>query len=263
MSEAAVLLSSENDVGVITLNRPVQFNCLTLSVHQAIDKALTGFENDAEIGSVLIVAEGKNFCTGADLKEFNRIRDDQAKLKDFIQAGVDTCAHIEASPLPIVVAVQGLCLAGGLELMMAADVVFASESARFGDQHSHFGLLPGWGGSQRLPRLVGKRVAMDLLFSSRWLSSAESLQVGLVNYVVEDEGLKETAFKYCRRLNDKSPTGLSVMKKMVNDGIEKELSEAIAMESEYAIASFQSDDVNEGLSAFLEKRRPIYGKRKI
>ena len=263
MSEAPVLLSSENDVGVITLNRPDQFNCLTLSVHQAIDQALMGFERNAEIGSVLIVAEGKNFCTGADLKEFNGIRNDAKKLDDFIQTGISTLAHMEASPLPIVVAVHGLCLAGGLELMMAADVVFAGEGARFGDQHSHFGLLPGWGGSQRLPRLVGKRVAMDLLFSSRWLSSSEALQVGLANYVVDDEGLKEAAFKYCRRLNEKSPTGLAVMKQMINDGIEKELNEAIAMESEYAVASFQSDDVNEGLSAFLEKRRPIYNKRKI
>lgn len=261
MSDEAVLVNKDQGVGLITLNRPDKFNCLSISVHQAIKKAVVDFETDSNIRSVLIVAEGKNFCTGADLEEFNAIRFNEKKLNGFIQTGLDNLASLEASPLPVVSAIQGLCLAGGLELMMATDIVFAADNARLGDQHAHFGLLPGWGGSQRLPRLVGKRVAMDLLYSARWLSAPQAKEVGLVNYVVAAEQLKESALEYCYQLNQKSAHGIATMKKMVNEGLDKELDEAIAMESDYAISSFQSGDVNEGLTAFQEKRRPNFARR--
>lgn len=245
-------------IGHITLNRPNVFNSLSTAVHDAIQKAIDEFENDNSVRCLLISANGKHFCTGADLAEVQSLRGSEASIRNFLANGLNTLRRLETSRLPVVVAQQGLALAGGLELILAADVVFASSSAKLGDQHAQFGLVPGWGGSQRLPRIVGRRRAMDLLFSARWLTADEAREWGLVNEVVDDEELLDYALSYCQQLCQRSPDGLALMKRMVDRGLDMPLDQALALELDLAAPALLSEDVSEGLRAFTDKREPQF-----
>lgn len=254
------LIRSEirDGVGILTLDRPQQFNALSLAMHRQLVAALTALEQDAAVRCLMIQAEGKHFCTGADLHEVTTLRDSAEQIEGFLAAGLETFRRLEQSPLPVVVAVQGLALAGGLELVLACDVAFAAESARLGDQHAQFGLVPGWGGSQRLPRLIGRRRALELMLSARWLDAAEAQSIGLVNRVVPDAELRERTLAYCRELAARSKPGLGLMKQLVDRGLDLPLDQALELELALAAPALQSDDVSEGLAAFTEKRTPRF-----
>jgi enoyl-CoA hydratase/carnithine racemase len=258
MNEDVVLVDRQNRLGIMTLNRPKLFNCLSMATHQALNKALDDFEADNNIRCVLIKASGKHFCTGADLQEVSSFRGEPIAIRNFLKTGLDTFRRLENSALPIVVAQQGLALAGGLELLMSADIVFSGEGAQLGDQHAQFGLVPGWGGSQRLTRLIGRRRAMDLFFTARWISAQKALDWGLVNYVVPDQELTQAALDYCEALTRKSSSGLSTMKQLVNRGLELDLDAGLDLELDLAGPALASDDVKEGTKAFLEKREPNF-----
>ena len=253
-----VELSQQDAVGIITLNRPEQFNCLSMALHEAIYEAMDQFEIDSTIQAVLIVANGKNFCTGADLEEVSGFRDSDEDIRAFLETGHDTLRKLETSPLPVVIAQQGLALAGGLELVLAGDVVFAGKSAKLGDQHVQFGLIPGWGGSQRLPRLIGRRRAIELMLSARWLNAEEALDFGLVNYVVEDNELFDSALAYCQQLCQRSSAGLALMKQLTDRGLDMPLEQGLTLELDLATPALRSDAVSEGLKAFAEKRAPKF-----
>ena len=253
-----VNISTEGPVGILELNRPDVFNCLCLAVMEAFDAGMRRFEADANIRVVLIRSTGKHFCTGADLDEVKGKRDSLDALHHFVSYGHGVLRSMETSPLPVVVAVHGLCLAGGLETMMAADVAFAGENARFGDQHAQFGLIPGWGGTQRLPRLVGQRRALDLMYSARWISAQDACQWGLVNYVVPDAQLHDEAMAYCRTLASRNSDGISVMKGLTEHGLAGNLDAGLQLEIEEAPKALMSENVTEGLNAFQEKREPAF-----
>jgi enoyl-CoA hydratase/carnithine racemase len=255
---APVRTETGDGVGIVELNRPEVFNCLSTATLDGIAAALDGFEGDANVRAVLVRAAGDHFCTGADLDEVTGLLDDADALAGFIARGHAAFDRLEASPLPVVAAVHGLCLAGGLELMMACDVAFAARSARLGDQHSRFGLIPGWGGSQRLPRLIGRRRALDLMLSARWIGAEEARAWGLVNYVTDDADLAAAALAYARDLAAKSPAGLATMKDLTHRGLERSLAEGLALERGAAPKALQSPDVAEGLAAFREKRDPRF-----
>lgn len=255
---APVAASVEGAVGVIELSRPEKFNCISTSVMTALDAGRTRFEADSKVRAILIRAAGKHFCTGADLDEVKGLRTDEAGLQRFLGEGMEVLMRLEASPLPVVAAVHGFALAGGLELMLAADVVFAGRSAKLGDQHAQFGLIPGWGGSQRLARLLGVRRALDLMLSARWLEAEEARAVGLVNHVVDDERLDEEAMAYCVKLAERSRTGLAQMKRLAREGVELRLADAMALERDAAVRHIMSADVSEGLAAFEGRRPPRF-----
>lgn len=257
MSEP-VRVSVERRVGIIELARPEKFNCLSMQAWALIDEARRTFEADPDVRAVLICAQGENFCTGADLDEVKGQRDDVAKIKAFMEAGHNALLGLEAGPLPVVVAVQGLCLAGGLELMMGGDVVFAGEGARLGDQHAQYGLIPGWGNSQRLPRLIGLRRALDLMYSARWLTAAEAQAIGLVNHVCPDDGLRDEAMAYALKLTERSRQGLAEMKRLARRGLELPIAEAMRFEAEVATHHIVGPDTAEGLAAFEARRKPNF-----
>ena len=165
---------------------------------------------------------------------------------------------LEQSRLPVIVAVQGLCLAGGLELMLSCDVCFAAESAQFGDQHAQFGLIPGWGGSQRLTRLMGLRRALDLMFSARWLNADEAKEAGLVNYIVPDEELRQAALAYCQKIATRSRPGIAEMKRLAREGADMATDQQMRMERDAAVRALPSVDVTEGLNAFENRRTPAF-----
>lgn len=254
-----VLASQSGKVGIIELARPDKFNCLSLAAYAGIEAALDRFEQPGSgVRAVLVRAQGKQFCTGADLDEFKSLRHDDAKLKHFLGYGHQVLQRLEASDLPVVAACQGLSLAGGTELMLACDVVFASKEARFGDQHAQYGLLPGWGGSQRFARIVGVRRSLDLLFTARWIDADTALQWGLVNYVVERDKLDEAAMGYCNTLATRSRAGLAAMKRLSRKAPDVTLAEGLQFELGIVAAGLQGPDPTEGLAAFEARRTPNF-----
>jgi len=254
-----VAVSRAGAVGVIELARPDKFNCLSLAVHGAIEAAIDEFERPASgVRAVLIRAQGKHFCTGADLDEVKTLRSDPAKIEHFIRYGHSVLQRLEASPLPVVAACQGLALAGGSELMLACDVIFASSDFKVGDQHAQYGLVPGWGGSQRFPRVVGLRRAMDLFFSARWIDAQTALQWGVVNYVVEPDKLAEASMAYCTQLASRSRVGLATMKRLAREGLDRPLAGGLELEQQVISRELLNDDVSEGLAAFEARRPPVF-----
>lgn len=246
-------------VGILELARPDKYNALSIALTGALQSAFDDFERpDSGVRAVLLRAQGRNFCTGADLAEVLSLRGDADAVRRFIGPGHRAMRRIEASPLPVVVACQGLALAGGLELMMACDVAFAASDARFGDQHAQYGLLPGFGGSQRLPRIVGLRRAMDLFYSARWIDADTALQWGLVNHLVSPEALAGAALDYCTALADRSGPGVALMKRLARTGLEGTLDAGLAMEERDVTEGLLHGDVTEGLAAFQSRRPPRF-----
>ena len=225
MSEA-VSVRVEAGVGILELARPEKFNCLSMAAWGAIGAALAGFERPGSgVRVVLIQAQGKHFCTGADLDEVQGLRADPAQLAEFIGCGHRVLRAMEASPLPIVVACQGLCLAGG---------------------------------SQRLTRLVGLRRAMDLYLSARWIDADTAAAWGLVNEVVEPDALNGHALAWCKTAAERSRSGLAVMKRLARQGLDLPLTDGLALEEGVAVQALLEEDVSEGLAAFNARRKPQF-----
>jgi enoyl-CoA hydratase len=248
-------------VGVIELSRPAVFNCLSRQMLIQIGDAIATFERGGA-RAVLIAASGKNFCTGAALDEVEVARGDEAELRDFLALGRSVLDRLEASPLPVVAAVQGLCLAGGIELALACDIVFAVDDARFGDQHAAFGLIPGWGGSQRLTRTIGLRRALDLMYSARWIDAPTAMQWGLVNHLAPAARLRDDALAYARQLASRSRTGLAAIKRLGRHAADagQSLSNGLRLEQQEAMDVLTGIDINEGLAAFRERRLPNFAR---
>ena len=257
--QSAVTIARSGAVGIIEMAQPKTMNALSTAAFTAIDQALDDFEKpDAGIRVVLVRAQGKHFCTGADLAEAKVLRQDRAKIAGFIDLGHRVLRRLEESDLPVVVACRGLALAGGGELMMACDVAIVSTDFRFGDQHAQYGLIPGWGGSQRLPRLIGLRRSLNLFFSAEWIDANTALSWGLVNHVVEPENLDAFAMAYCEKLATRSRSGIAAMKRLARDGLDGTLKDGLATEAELVPSIMVGDDVSEGLSAFEERRDPHF-----
>lgn len=259
MTAPVVAVSREGAVGVIELARPEKFNCLSLGVIAAIDAALDDFEAPASgVRAVLVRSQGKHFCTGADLEEVKGLRESASALRDFIGRGHRVMKRLERSDLPVVAACQGLALAGGSELMLSCDVIFMAKDAKVGDQHAQFGLVPGWGGTQRFPRTIGLRRSLDLMFSARWVDAETALAWGLANYVVEPDQLHAAAMEYCQKLATRSRVGLKVMKRLARDGMEVSALAGLTLEEQVVSAALLGEDVSEGLAAFEARRTPQF-----
>lgn len=258
MAVPPVLVELQEHVGVVTLNRPDKFNCISRGLAEGLRDSVQSLEANPACRAVVIKANGKHFCTGADLDEVLAARKTRATLEAFITAGHDALAGFERSRLPIVAAVHGLCLAGGLELSMACDVVLAGRSARFGDQHAKYGLVPGWGGTQRLPRLVGLRRAIHLMFSAEWVDATTAHGWGLVTEVVNDEALIERAMAYAQALAERNPESLAAMKALARAGLDETLAAGLARECACVVDALRTQNVTEGLAAFQARRTPKF-----
>ena len=245
-------------VGIVTLNRPKTFNCISSDLIAGLDEAITMFETDATVRVVLLQANGKNFCTGADLYEITQALTSRRALATYIDRLHDVLNRLQACRRPVVCAVNGLALAGGLELMMACDVAFAARDAQLGDQHAQFGLIPGGGGTQRLARIVGVRRALELMYSARWLSAEEALAWGLVNEITDPAELRDRAMAFCRDLATKNPEGLAAMKELTRRGLDMSLADGLRLEADFVVDGLRTDNVAEGLAAFQERRQPHF-----
>src|SRR6266478_8414580 len=194
MNLGTVDYGAKDGIGRVVLNRPAQLNAISPALLEDLDTVCAAIEGDPSVRAVSLTAAGRAFCAGADLKAVRELSPDPEKWARFMRLWHRVFNRIEALPVPLVAGVQGLALAGGLELTLVVDLVVADEGARLGDQHANFGLVAGGGGSQRLPRLIGARRAKELMLLGGWLSATEAMSWGLVNRVAPS-GTLETVIQ--------------------------------------------------------------------
>ena len=257
MSYNSILVETRGRAGLITLNRPRALNALDPTLLGELAEALAGFDADAGVGALVLAGSERAFAAGADIKFMAEATADEMRRIGFIEL----FDRIRTIGKPIVAAVSGFALGGGCELAMACDMIVASESARFGQPELTVGILPGAGGTQRLPRTVGKFLAMEMVLNNRTLSAAEALQFGLVNRVVPVERCLDEAVALAAQIAERAPLAVRAAKKAVNAAFELPLNEGLAHERDLFYTLFGTQDQREGMRAFLEKRQPNWKGR--
>jgi enoyl-CoA hydratase/carnithine racemase len=258
MDFQTITYTTGGGIARITLNRPDRLNAISPELLQDLDRACDAVEADAAVRVVTLTAAGRTFCAGADLRAVRELSPDAQRWGAFMGLWHRVFDRIEALPLPVIAGVHGLALAGGLELVLVADLVVADEGARLGDQHANFGLVAGGGGSQRLPRLIGARRAKELMLLGGWLSAAESLAWGLVNRVVPAGTVAKAVEEMGGTLAAGSGSANRTVKTLVNRAFDTDLAEGLELERRLVAQHMRSADAAEGLRAFAEKRKPVF-----
>lgn len=255
---SAVLSEIRNSAMWITLNRPDALNAITPEVVSGVNAALDRAVADNELKAVVLTGAGRAFCAGADLKFVRGQPDGEAAIGPFLNTVLNMMQRIETCPRPVIAALNGLALAGGLEVVLCCDLVLAVRSAKIGDAHANYGLLPGGGSSVRLPRKIGPTRAKYLLFTGEFVPAEDLVAPGLVNQVVEDGELTMAVEQLVGKLAAKSPLVLRRMKALVDDGLEQPSANALRLEILASEVHAHSHDMKEGLAAFEEKRKPRF-----
>jgi enoyl-CoA hydratase len=250
-----VVIAVRNDAVWAQLNRPEALNAISPQLVAGLGRAIDLAEASPAVRALVISAEGRVFCAGADLKFLESCPDRRA---GFLRSVGELFSRLEACARPVIAAVKGLALAGGLELVLSCDLVYASESARFGDGHSNYGLIPGGGGSVRLPRRIGLSNAKYLMFTGETLPASSPVLHGLVNRVVPDGELDSAVAQLVQKLATKSPLGLQRMKQLLGDCMQQPIPAGLRLELLAGDAHALSADMQEGLAAFAEKRTPRF-----
>lgn len=260
MTYENVLYEVRGAAAWITLNRPDAMNALSPGLVADLTQATQAAGADAAVRAVVITGRGRAFCAGADLKFVNGAMAQGAtpEMAEFVENIMRAFNGLEALPKPVIAAVNGMALAGGLELVLACDLVIAAETAKIGDAHANFGLIPGGGGSIRLPRRVGATHAKYLLYTGEFVEARDLIHTGLVNKVIPEGELEQAVEKLVATMASKSPLSLSHMKRLVNEGWDMPLDAALRMELDAFAEHGRSKDLREGLAAFNEKRAPSY-----
>ena len=251
-----LLTSLNNGILTITINRPDKLNALNSQVMQELDQVLTELLNQSEVRSAIITGSGsKSFVAGADIAEFVGL--DTAQGMQLAQKGQAIFARIEQSPNPLVACVNGFALGGGCELAMSCHFRIASDNAKFGQPEVNLGLIPGYGGTQRLVQLIGKGRALELLMSGEMIDAQKAWQYGLVNAVVPQEELLAKATAILQTINSKAPLAVAKCIEAAN-AVFDETKNGYAVEVAAFGECFDTADMKEGTSAFLEKRKPRF-----
>jgi len=258
MQEQPVLVETIGRVGLITLNRAKQLNALNDALMDALGAALLEFDADERIGTIVITGNARAFAAGADIAAMADWSYMDVYRSDFITRNWETIRRVRK---PVIAAVAGFAMGGGCELALSCDIVVAAESAKFALPEIKLAMLPGAGGTQRLPRAIGKAKAMDMCLSARMLDAAEADRYGLVSRVVADDRLREEALALATTIAGYSLPALMAIKESVNRAYEGSLTEGIGFERRQLHARFASEDAHEGMKAFLEKREPAFGHR--
>jgi enoyl-CoA hydratase/carnithine racemase len=258
-----IRLETNGAVAWIRLNRPKAMNALSPELVAELDEALGLIERDDALRVVAITGTGRAFSAGADLAfAFESIsRGDTGPMTRFVERIGVVFGRLSRFAKPVIAAVNGLALAGGLELLMCCDIVVAAESAKIGDAHANYGLLPGAGGAARLPRRIGPQRAKQLLFTGEFVPAAELVAAGLVNRVVPDADLEREVQAIAEKIAAKSPLGIRRMKQIADASLDLSDEAALRLERRMLAEHFASEDVREGLAAFRDKRKPEFRGR--
>ncbi len=257
MSYNNILFTVEEGIATITFNRPKALNAMNSETMAELLAAAGVCKNDENIKALILTGSGeKAFVAGADISEMRDLR--AAGAVAFMEKGSETMRFLETLPKPSIAAVNGYALGGGAEIAMACDVRFASENAVFGQPEITLGIIPGWGGTQRLARLVGMGRAKELIMGGASLDAKRAYEIGLVNKVFPGDQLLAEARKFAARLAGLPAFALKMIKHSMNFGYDLPLDNAARLEVECCAQCFSTDDQKEGMTAFLEKRKPSF-----
>jgi len=260
MAYENLLVDISDRIATITINRPKSLNALNRATMQELSDGLEEIAGRKDVGAVLLTGAGeKAFVAGADVSEMQGFS--PLQVLEFSRLGHGVLGKIERIPQPVIGVINGFALGGGCELAMACDILVASDNAKFAQPEVNLGIIPGWGGTQRLPRLVGRNVAKEIVLTGEIISAQRAYEIGLVNRVVPQSGLMETAREIARKLLEKAPVALSIAKSVMNRGIDLDLESACALEANAFAVMFSTEDGAEGITAFLEKRKPKFQGR--
>ena len=252
MTYTTILTETRGRVGIVQLNRPKQMNAFNLAMLSEVFDAMEVFDKDETIGAIIVTGNEKAFAAGADIKEMAEVTYAQMVVEERVRVW----DRIRGIRKPVIAAVSGWALGGGCEFVLACDMVVASESAKFGQPEITIGVIPGAGGTQRLARLVGKQLAMEMVINNRTLTAAEAQQFGLVNRVVAVEGYLDAAAAFAEEIASRAPMAVRMAKDAVNAAFETTLTEGLAVEKRDFYQLFATEDQKEGMQAFIEKRQP-------
>ncbi|MBX9588023.1 MAG: enoyl-CoA hydratase/isomerase family protein [Hyphomonadaceae bacterium] len=259
MTSESVLCERRGAALWITLCRPQAMNAITPDVVAGINAALDSAQDDPGIKAIVITGRGTAFCAGADLKFIRgKAAETSVAFTAFLQSVLAVMERLETFPRPVIAAVNGIALAGGLELVLCCDLVVAARSAKLGDAHVNYGLLPGGGASVRLPRKIGATRAKYLLYTGEFVAAEALLATGLINEVVDDGELVEAIDRIVGKLATKSSLVLGRLKALVDDGLEQPRATALRLELLAGQLHANSHDMKEGLAAFEQKRAPRF-----
>lgn len=246
----------DGNIAVLTMNRPKALNALNDQTLDELDRLVTCLEGEADILGVIITGEGKAFVAGADISQMSAYGSEQGR--NYANRAQALFNKLEALEKPVVAAVNGYALGGGCELSMSCDIRIASEKAVFGQPEANLGVIPCFGGTQRLPRLVGTGIAKELIYTGRQVKAEEAKAIGLVNKVVPPEALLEEAKAMLAIITAKAPMAIRYSKVAINRGMDVDLRAGLELEKDLAAITFGTEDKQEGMDAFLAKRPALF-----
>ena len=242
----------QDNIGIITINRPEALNALNSAVFDELEPLVGEIERDATLGALIITGEGRSFVAGADIGE--QCPMDLDAGRKWARRGSSVFRRLEKLEIPTIAAVNGFALGGGCELALACDIILASEKAKFGQPEVGLGIIPGFSGTQRLPRRVGIGKAKELIFSGKMIKADEAKAIGLVNEVCAPEALMDAALEMARSFTKNAPIAVKYAKACIDRGMQMDLDDGIALENEMFAMCYATEDQKEGMTAFLEKR---------
>ena len=240
------------NIGIATINRPEALNALNSTVISELEQVISEVEKDAELGAFIITGEGRSFVAGADIGEQYPM--DVAAGRKWGQRGSALFRRIEKLEIPTIAAVNGFALGGGCELALACDIRLASTKAKFAAPETGLGIMPGFGGTQRFPRVVGLAKAKELIFTAEQINAAEAERIGLVSYVYEPEELMDKAMELAAKIVDKGQIGVRAAKRCIEFGMQCDITTGVAYEVDAGALVFSTEDKTEAMTAFMEKR---------
>lgn len=259
MEYKSIIFEKQNNICVLTINRPEALNALNRNVLEELNAALDEISNNKDIFLTIIAGQGKSFVAGADIVEMKDKNPEEARK--FAELGLSVFRKIELMEKPVIAAVSGFALGGGCELAMSCDIRLASEKAKFGQPEVGIGIIPGFGGTQRLPRLVGIAKAKELIFTGNIIDAAEAERLGLVNKVVDHNELMLEAITLGESIVSKAQLAIRYSKTAINRGIESDIETGMTIEKDLFGLCFSTEDQKEGMYGFLEKRKANFNNK--
>jgi enoyl-CoA hydratase len=259
MADKLITYSIEKAIAIVTIDNP-PMNPLTTELREQLVAAFDELDSRMdEIRGVILTGKGKAFIAGADIKSFPELTQEKAKAR--LKKGRQLYLKVEQFERPVICAINGYCLGAGLELAMCCDIRIASSQAKLGQPEINVGVIPGGGGTQRLPRLVGAGIAKELIYTGKFIGAEEAARIGLVNKVVEPEQLMDEAMEMATIIAGKPPLGIRAAKEAINRGLNMTLLEGLEVEAYHWSYLCGTEDQKEGARAFIEKRKPVFKGR--
>jgi len=261
MAYNTIIFEKEDGIGIIRFSRPRQLNAINDEMMRELDSLLNEILFNKDIKVLILTGQGKAFIAGADISYLVNLSPLEARR--FVRDGQELFLKIESLPIPVIACVNGFALGGGMEIAMACDFIYCSENSRFGQPEVNLGIMPGFGGTQRLSRLVGKAIAKELCMTGRIINAQEAKELGIVNKVFPNDKLWEETIKVAREIASKGSISLRAIKRSIDRGFDLDLRSGCYMEADNFALCFASPDAKEGLKAFLEKRAPKFNGKLV